>query len=265
MIRPLLPPAKPGGRPRQVDLREVVNALSYQARTGCPWDFLPDDLLPKGTAWDYFVAWHKGGTWQGPAAAWRGRARPAKGREETPGAAASGAQSVKASEMGGRRGGDGHKEVAGRQRHIVVGTLGLLLAVVTTANLDDGTPAPPVPGKLTAEKFPRLGVIFADHEYINHTLGRWLLGGKARSRIEVKRKPEGSKGLKPVRSRWAVERSHAWLGRCRRLSRDHECEISSSETWVQISASQQMIRCLKPNKDKPQPDSHYPKKVKKMA
>src|SRR5260370_22278797 len=64
LIQPLLPPAKPGGRPRIVDLREVVNTLFYQARTGCQWDYLPHDLVPKGTAWDYFTGWHQDGTWQ---------------------------------------------------------------------------------------------------------------------------------------------------------------------------------------------------------
>ena len=62
LIQPLLPPAKPGGRPRIVDLREVVNTLFYQARTGCQWDYLPHDLVPKGTAWDYFTGWHQDGT-----------------------------------------------------------------------------------------------------------------------------------------------------------------------------------------------------------
>ncbi len=266
VIEPLLPPARPGGRPRTVDLREVVNTLFYQARTGCPWDFLPHDLLKKSTVRDYFDAWHQDGTWQKVVDALRAQVRKAKGREETPSAACIDTQSVKTSEIGGPSGYDGNKKVDGRKRHIVVDTLGLLMAVaVTTANLDDGTHAPAVLGKLRAEEYPRLEVIYADNKYNNRTLDKWLERSRAKYRIEVKSKPQDSKGFKPVRLRWVVERTHAWLGRCRRLTRDYDYNLSSSETWVRIAAIQQMVRCLRPNKDKPLPEFRYPKKNKKVA
>jgi putative transposase len=263
LIRELLPAAKAGGRPRKVDLREVVNTLMYQDRTGCQWDYLPHDLAAKSTVWDYFVAWRKDGTWQNIVDTLRGKIRKEAGRQETPSAACIDTQTVKSTEMGGPVGYDGGKKIKGRKRHIVVDTLGLLLAVVVTAaNLDDGTYASLVLEKLKTEKFPRLKKVFADNKYNNKKLQRWLDQTKAPYEIEIGMKPEGEPGFKPVKIRWVVEQSHACLGRCRRLSKDYERQTSSSETWIQISAIQRMLRHLCPT---PQAEFKYPKKDKKVA
>jgi putative transposase len=248
IIKPLIPPAKPGGRPREVDLREVLNTLLYQARTGCQWELLPHDLLPKSTVYDYFAQWRDDGTWQRIVDALRRKVRVAEGRDPTPSAASIDSQSVKTTEVGGAHGYDAGKNVSGRKRHVVVDTLGLLMAVVVTAaSADDGATAPQVLGQLDRSRFPRLEVVFADQKYKNHALDEWLAAHQKRFRVEVVKRPEGTKGFVLLPKRWVSERSFAWSGRDRRHSKDYEYLTESSESWVRISAIGQMLRRLAPD------------------
>jgi putative transposase len=279
LLEGLIPPAvaKTGQEP--TDLREVVNTILYHNHTGCQWDMLPHDLSAKSTTYDYYKAWQDNGVWELILATLRGKIRVATPRvtgdvedspgvkpgaaaspgvepgvAEGPGVAANRAetpsfvimdsQSAKTTEVGGEeRGYDGGKKVKGRKRHIAVDTLGLLVAVVVTAaNVSDGRGACKLLDKMPSDKFPRLQGACGDGRYNDKAFIARL--EQRQLKLEVKSRPPGSKGFVLLKKRWIVERTFAWLGFNRRLSKDYEKRVASSEARVRIAAIGMMLKRL---------------------
>jgi putative transposase len=153
---------------------------------------------------------------------------------------------VKTTERGGaERGDDGDKKVQGRQRHLLVDTLGLLMVgLITRAGVDDGVAAPTLLQLIEPKAFPRLETIVADNTYPNHALHTWMKEQRPMWRIEVKTRPAGATGFTPLEKRWVVERTNAWHGRSRRHSKDYERPPASSGAMIYVRNIQLMLRRL---------------------
>jgi putative transposase len=231
------------GRPRQVDLRAVMNAILYILWTGCQWRALPERFPPRSTVQYYFYLWRDQRIWLRINLALVRRARQALGRNPIPTAGVIDSQSVKSTESGGPRGFDAAKRVRGRKRHMVTDTQGFPLAVlVHAANIQDNHGAVPLLESLR-QRFPKLRHIFADRVYRGDKL-RSAIAQFGKWTIEIVTRSERIGTFKPEPKRWVIERTFAWLGRNRRLAKDFERTVASAEAWFLIASVQLLTRRL---------------------
>lgn len=243
VVAPMIPAAKPGGRPRTTDMREVLNAILYIAGGGGQWRMLPKDFPPVSTVRGYFYYWRNSGLWQTINQILVAATRELEGREASPTAGVIDSQSVKTTESGGIRGYDAGKKIRGRKRHIVTDTLGLMAFVlVHAADIQDRDGAPDVLQAIRY-RFPWLRHIFADGGYAGPKL-RETLKGNGEWTIEIIRRSDVAKGFEVLPRRWVVERTFAWLNRCRRLAKDWEQSIESATAWINIASIRLMARRL---------------------
>jgi putative transposase len=240
-----LPPLSRRGRPRTHPLRRILDAIFYVLRTSCPWRYLPTNFPAWQTVYYHFRQFRRKNTLHALYPALHRAERERVGRHPDPSAAIMDSQSVKTvEESGGIRGFDGGKLVKGRKRHLLVDALGLPIAwYVTPADLSDPQGARRLLGGL-AYFVPRLKKIWADAAYRGKELADWCYQQGNGWDLEVVERAPGTRGFTIQPRRWVVERSFAWLIRYRRLAKDYERQVQTSETLIEVAATRLVLRRL---------------------
>jgi transposase len=247
LVEPVIP-VYPGGRPRKTNVRDVLDAILYLLRTGCQWRYLPTDFPPRSTVWRYFDEWRHNGTLDIIHDLLRKKVRTMEKPYQPRTTASVDSQSVDTTSGGEQRGRDNAKNVDGRKRHLIVDSLGLLLAVlVTAADVDDAKAAAEVFARLDGQPVSRVERMFADNKYHNHALYRWV-ADNAQWKMVIVRRQKDQEGWVRLPIRWTVERTFAWLGKCRRLSKDRERSVLSSEAFIKLAMIHLMLNRLEPKK-----------------
>lgn len=248
LLEKILPKAKSGhgrrGRPAS-DLRKIINGILYINKTGCRWRMLPSEFGQWNTVHGYFNKWSKGGIWKKVMDILRKKERKRQGRNENPSAASVDSQSVKSALQKEGIGIDGGKKTKGRKRHILVDTLGLILAVlVTPANGGDRKGLQSLLEDYFSKGINRLRKIWADGGYSGSPLYEWVNNLKKTYRIDLEVTENKGKGFNLIKKRWVVERTFAWIFNFRRNSKDYENLRRNSEAMIQISMISILLRRL---------------------